>query len=262
MAQAGWVDIHAEAEQAGNPGAVIGYSAVPAGETTYVRVPIPLTDATEVLYAVLHIDAGVSGEFEFPGPDAPVQRDSRSIVAAFRLLEPRASRGAAPAQTSLPTAAPTAVPTAVPTAAPTATTTRSPTSAAAPTVTAVATVTTGAISTATPSRTQASTPSAATMSAPAASPTPPPTRTPTAVAGTSTAAGGAAVSPTGVPGTSAAGAASAVTPAGTPGPGVLPQTGGSGTMAGPIVPELVAATAALLVLAGAGLRRRSAQRQR
>jgi hypothetical protein len=70
-AQAGFVDIHAEAEQAGNPGVVIGYSPLSAGETTYVRVAVPADKTTAVIYAVLHIDEGERGKFEFPGPIPP-----------------------------------------------------------------------------------------------------------------------------------------------------------------------------------------------
>ncbi|MCL4860800.1 MAG: hypothetical protein KJZ93_15395 [Caldilineaceae bacterium] len=77
-AAAGWIVIHLDAD--GRPGPVIGQSAVEAGENTDVVVALdpPLEEET-ALWAMLHVDEGVVGEYEFPGPDGPV-RDGEMIV--------------------------------------------------------------------------------------------------------------------------------------------------------------------------------------
>jgi plastocyanin len=62
--------IHADNE--GGPGAVLGYSQVSEGDNQDVVVEIDLSKATPVLYAMLHLDAGTVGEYEFPGDDVPV----------------------------------------------------------------------------------------------------------------------------------------------------------------------------------------------
>lgn len=77
-AAAGWIVIHLDAD--GRPGPVIGQSAVEAGENSDVVVALdpPLEEET-ALWAMLHVDEGVVGEYEFPGPDGPV-RDGEMIV--------------------------------------------------------------------------------------------------------------------------------------------------------------------------------------
>ena len=80
-AQAGWMVIHAEAD--GKPGPVIGHSAVAAGENTDVIVEIDTARATAKLFAMLHVDAGEMGKYEFPGPDGPVVVDEKVVVVPF-----------------------------------------------------------------------------------------------------------------------------------------------------------------------------------
>ena len=77
-AAAGWIVIHLDAD--GRPGPVLGQSAVEAGENSDVVVALdpPLEEET-ALWAMLHVDEGVVGEYEFPGPDGPV-RDGEMIV--------------------------------------------------------------------------------------------------------------------------------------------------------------------------------------
>lgn len=235
--QAGFVDIHAEAELAGNPGPVIGYSPVAAGETTYVRVAVPADKVTPVLYAVLHIDEGEHGAFEFPGPDTPVQRDGQSVTAAFRLLRAvgqapvasatvTAAPSTTPARTATPTLAPTATRTSAPTAtrttAPTATQTTALTATAAPTATATAAPTATLTTTSAPNATMAATP--AQTAAPAAARSAAIGQSPIA---TPTQAGAAEQGPL---------------------PEALPRTGAA------IAPALGGA-AAILLLAGMALRR-------
>lgn len=78
----GWVVIHAEAD--GAPGPVIGFAAVSAGENTNVEVELDPDGVTDTLYAMLHIDAGTEGEYEFPGDDGPARdADDNVVVKPF-----------------------------------------------------------------------------------------------------------------------------------------------------------------------------------
>ncbi|MBE7528235.1 MAG: hypothetical protein HND44_18065 [Chloroflexi bacterium] len=81
----GWIVIHAQAD--GRPGPVLGYTPVAAGENQNVIVTIDPTGATETLYAMLHIDAGTRGEYEFPGDDVPaMDADGNMVTPPFTLL--------------------------------------------------------------------------------------------------------------------------------------------------------------------------------
>lgn len=85
----GWIVIHAQAE--GNPGPVVGNAAVTAGENSQVVVEIDLMAATEILYAMLHIDAGNEGAYEFPGDDVPATDAEGNVVTpSFSLTYPNA----------------------------------------------------------------------------------------------------------------------------------------------------------------------------
>lgn len=77
----GWLVIFAD--EAGMPGSELGYEAVPAGESESVSVTIDPRSATPTLHARLHIDAGNSGEFEYPGSDMPLQNDAGEVVESF-----------------------------------------------------------------------------------------------------------------------------------------------------------------------------------
>lgn len=79
----GWLVIHAQAD--GKPGPILGYSPVVEGVNEGVNVEIDLSGATETLYAMLHIDAGEPGTWEFPGgPDLPVQVDGQVVTPSFK----------------------------------------------------------------------------------------------------------------------------------------------------------------------------------
>ncbi len=81
----GWLVIHAEAE--GKPGPILGYSSVVDGENSNVVVGIDKASATEKLFAMLHVDEGEIGIFEFPdGPDSPVTVDGKVVTPAFQIL--------------------------------------------------------------------------------------------------------------------------------------------------------------------------------
>jgi predicted lipoprotein with Yx(FWY)xxD motif len=80
---AGWMVIHADKD--GKPGAALGYSPVLEGVNTDVRVTIDASQATARVYAMLHIDAGTTGVYEFPGDDQPVMLDGAILSPAFDL---------------------------------------------------------------------------------------------------------------------------------------------------------------------------------
>ncbi len=82
-AQLGWMVIHAEAD--GGPGPVIGYAQVQEGENPNVAVDIDLDSATDKLFAMLHIDAGTAGAYEFPGDDVPAKVDDSVVVKPFNV---------------------------------------------------------------------------------------------------------------------------------------------------------------------------------
>src|SRR5687767_8497745 len=73
----GWLVIHIQ--ENGNIGAVIGQSPVVDGENTNVVVEIDPMMTTETLYAMLHMDAGVIGTYEFPGADTPVTVNGEAV---------------------------------------------------------------------------------------------------------------------------------------------------------------------------------------
>jgi hypothetical protein len=79
----GWVVIHADLD--GAPGAVIGFSPVVAGENNLVVVLVDTDLVTSTLHAMLHIDVGTIGIFEFPGVDEPVTLDGSVVMAAFQI---------------------------------------------------------------------------------------------------------------------------------------------------------------------------------
>jgi hypothetical protein len=85
----GWIVIHAEnADQTGPGPDIVGWAPVGVGNNANVTVEIDLGLATETLYAMLHLDVGAAGEYEFPGGDPPVfNPDGQVIVTPFTLLE-------------------------------------------------------------------------------------------------------------------------------------------------------------------------------
>jgi len=50
-----------------------------------VTVTIETENATPVLYAMLHVDEGEEGVFEFPGPDVPVLLNGSPVQQAFNV---------------------------------------------------------------------------------------------------------------------------------------------------------------------------------
>ena len=80
----GWLVLYAMTE--GELGEVLGYTAVTTGLNQNLTLTIDPQLATPTLGAVLHSDAGESGEFEFPeGPDVPMQWESAQVATMFAL---------------------------------------------------------------------------------------------------------------------------------------------------------------------------------
>lgn len=81
-AEPGWLVIHANVD--GKPGPVLGQVSVPAGTTDTVVVSLssPL-GATEPVWAMLHVDAGAVGAYEFPGADGPVMVNDAIVMASL-----------------------------------------------------------------------------------------------------------------------------------------------------------------------------------
>lgn len=78
----GWLVIHANVD--GKPGPVLGQVSVPAGTTDNVVVTLdtPLS-GTEPVWAMLHVDGGVVGTYEFPGADSPVMVNDAITMASL-----------------------------------------------------------------------------------------------------------------------------------------------------------------------------------
>ena len=91
-AEAGWIAIHIDAS--GSPGPVIGFAPVGVGHNQNVAVEVDGAQATPILFAMLHLDAGVLGEYNFPGDDVPIFDIGGYIVMTqFQLLAEAASAG-------------------------------------------------------------------------------------------------------------------------------------------------------------------------
>jgi len=79
-----WLVVHAAAD--GKPGPVIGHSAVNPGENTDVVVQIDAAQATSTLFAMLHVDRGTLGTYEFPGDDVPVTLGGAVVTPPFQIV--------------------------------------------------------------------------------------------------------------------------------------------------------------------------------
>jgi uncharacterized protein (DUF305 family) len=80
--EAGWLVIHAmNGDQAGD---VIGYTAVPTGESKNVVVTVAAIPAN--MMAMLHVDKGAPGKFEFPGDDSPLLIEGKPVTAIFSTM--------------------------------------------------------------------------------------------------------------------------------------------------------------------------------
>ena len=98
-AGSGWLVIYND--ENGAPGSEIGRTGVHAGEGDALVINIAADRMTSTLYASLHVDRGVVGTYEFPGPDGPVIDESGQGVAP-------AFQASLPVSAQTPTAAPKA----------------------------------------------------------------------------------------------------------------------------------------------------------
>ncbi|MCP4417654.1 MAG: hypothetical protein GY805_13610 [Chloroflexi bacterium] len=80
----GWLVLYAMPD--GELGELLGFTAVSAGLNPNLKLTIDPQQATATLAAMLHRDAGESGDFEFPdGPDNPLEWESAMIATTFTL---------------------------------------------------------------------------------------------------------------------------------------------------------------------------------
>ncbi|WP_420628650.1 DUF7282 domain-containing protein [Candidatus Leptofilum sp.] len=80
-----WVAI--EADDDGERGEVLGFTAVSPGVNHDIAISIDPTLATETLYVTLYLNAGEPDEFDPDGADVPLQRNRSPISVPFFLLE-------------------------------------------------------------------------------------------------------------------------------------------------------------------------------
>lgn len=85
----GWMVIHNE--ENGILGPPIGFTQVKNGANKDVKVQIDPAQATPVLYAMLHVDAGAVGKYEFPGADVPVMFDGQMVSPPFNATKSHAA---------------------------------------------------------------------------------------------------------------------------------------------------------------------------
>lgn len=83
VAEPAWLVIHAERE--GQVGEVLGYAPVETGRNEAVEVTIDPLAATDRLTVVIHLDAGITGTFEFPGPDGPLLQNGTAVEQSFAI---------------------------------------------------------------------------------------------------------------------------------------------------------------------------------
>ena len=81
--KSGWVAIFTD--QNDQPGTLLGYVAVPEGTSSDVKVTIDTAKASDKMIAMLLVDAGKMGTFEYPGADTPAKNAnvSTNVMAIF-----------------------------------------------------------------------------------------------------------------------------------------------------------------------------------
>ncbi len=95
-AQDGWLVVHQNTPD-NKPGPVIGHTAVKAGVNMNVKISLdPAPKPGDKVWAMLHIDVGQKGAYEFPGPDAPVIQNGDIVMKQISIAG--ASTGGAESQ--------------------------------------------------------------------------------------------------------------------------------------------------------------------
>ena len=79
----GWLVVHTQTPD-GKVGPVIGWSPLRSGENLGVIVAVDAAKATPVLHAMLHVDAGIVGVYEFPGADVPARVGGEMVNPSFK----------------------------------------------------------------------------------------------------------------------------------------------------------------------------------
>lgn len=82
--QDGWIVIHRDID--GNLGEVIGYARVSKGKNENVIIDINTNLTTSAVYAMLHMDVGNMGVYEFPGDDIPVTLNDDFVIERIELI--------------------------------------------------------------------------------------------------------------------------------------------------------------------------------
>jgi hypothetical protein len=82
----GWVAIFTDKND--QPDVLLGYTAIPAGSSADIKVTIDSAKATDKMIAMLLLDAGKIGTFEYPGADEPVKNANlnTNVMAVFSRL--------------------------------------------------------------------------------------------------------------------------------------------------------------------------------
>ncbi len=81
MSKPGWLVIHGDVS--GQPGPILGKVSLKVGEFTNVSVALVVPPKSEKLWAMLHIDAGKRGLYDF-GIDEPLVQDGSVVMMPFR----------------------------------------------------------------------------------------------------------------------------------------------------------------------------------
>ncbi len=85
--QRGWMVIH-NSTATGGVGPDIGHAPLLPGVNTNVVVSIDLAQVTPQLWAMLHVDEGLIGVYEFPGADVPVVFNGQVVQEPFMVTVP------------------------------------------------------------------------------------------------------------------------------------------------------------------------------
>lgn len=80
----GWIAIHAK--ENGQIGEIIGYTSLPTGTDTKIKITVDRNKVSPSLVAMLHYDRDPKGAFESPGSDGPVIKDQQVIMQEFTIL--------------------------------------------------------------------------------------------------------------------------------------------------------------------------------
>jgi hypothetical protein len=112
-AQPGWLVVYKDAN--GSLGEMVGYTLVQPGKNTGLNMAV---DSSKIgndpgLWAVLHMDSGAIGTFEFGGADAPVVVNGKMVEVAFASAAAAGQPSSAAPISGAPSAAgqPTTLPT-------------------------------------------------------------------------------------------------------------------------------------------------------